>query len=147
VSRKKTKVPFRNRSPFGWWVAMYIERFEYNDEKRRNLKRRCLAWENTILIRAKTREQAYRKAVAVGKLGDGMEGWHSETKRRGRWRFEGLTDLLPVYERLEHGCEIMWKEHENRTVRRIKSLVSGKDDLDVFDDRRRSSKEGRLRFL
>jgi uncharacterized protein DUF4288 len=135
TQRKADQVPFRNRSPYGWWIATYLERFEYDDENKRNSGRRCLAWENTVLIRAKTRGQAYRKAVAVGRRADGMEGWHSETKRRGRWLFEGLTDLLPIYERLEHGSEILWKVHENRTVRSIKCLISRKEDLAVFDDR------------
>jgi hypothetical protein len=133
TKRAKTKIPFRNRSPFGWWIASYIERFEYYDENKNNLARKCLAWENTVLIRARTREQAYRRAVALGRLSSGNEGWDS-TKRRGAWRFEGLTDLLPVHEKLIDGAEILWKEHANRTVKTIKSLVKRKQDLSVFDD-------------
>ena len=111
----KPKVPYRNRSPFGWWIASYLERFEYYDEDKRNLSRRCLAWENTVIIRARTREQAYRKALAVRRLSNGHEASHSDTKRRGAWRFEGLTDLLPIYERLEDGSEIAWAEYSSRT--------------------------------
>ena len=131
---RKTKIPFRNRNHSGWWVASYIERFEYFDENKSNIARRCLAWENTVLIRARSREQAYRKAVALGRQSNGNEGWNSETKRRGAWRFEGLTELLPVYEELIDGAEIFWKEHENRTVKTIKSLVKRKGNLTVFDD-------------
>src|SRR5262245_27873359 len=133
--RRKTKIPFRNRNHSGWWVASYIERFEYYDENKSNTARRCLAWENTVLIRARSREQAYRKAVALGRQSNGNEGWNSETKRRGAWRFEGLTELLPVYEELMDGAEILWKEHENRTVKAIRSLVKRKRDLSVFNDR------------
>src|SRR6478672_13717402 len=52
TQRKADQVPFRNRSPYGWWIATYLERFEYDDENKRNSGRRCLAWENTVLIRA-----------------------------------------------------------------------------------------------
>src|SRR5262249_32716776 len=72
--RRKTTVRYCNRSPFGWWLASYIERFEYDDEDKQNLDRRCLAWENTIVVRAKTRDEAYRKAVAIGRSGD-PGGW------------------------------------------------------------------------
>ena len=135
TKRRKTKIPFRNRNHSGWWIASYIERFEYYDENKSNIARRCLAWENTVLIRARSREEAYRKAVALGRLSNGNKGWNSETKRRGVWRFEGLTELLPVYEELIDGAEILWKEHANRTVKTVKSLVKRKRDLSVFNDR------------
>lgn len=134
TQRRKHKAPYRNRSPFGWWIASYLQRFEYYDEDKKNLARRCLAWENTILIRARTREQAYRKAVAMGQSSNGSEAWDSNTKRRGAWRFEGLTELLPVYDRIEDGAEISWIKHENRSVRKVKSFVKRKRDLAVFDD-------------
>lgn len=135
AQRKKTTILHRNRSPFGWWIASYVQRFEYYDENKKDLTRRCLAWENTVLIQARDREQAYRKALAVGRSSSGIEWCDSVTKRRGAWRFEGLTDLLPVYEQLGDGAEISWTEHANRSVSKIKSLVKRKRDLGVFDDR------------
>jgi hypothetical protein len=134
-------VPPRNRTRHGWWVASYIERFEYFDENRRNLNRRCLAWENTILVKARNREEAWRRAVAHGKLSEGSEAYDSDTGRRGAWRFEGLTSLLPIYDRLEHGAELIWVEHHGRSVRRIRSLVRKKHALEAFDDL--SSPKGR----
>jgi hypothetical protein len=127
-----TKIPHRNRSPHGWWIASYIERFEYYDEDRRNLRRRCLAWENTILVKARNREEAWRKAMAQGRLSDGSEAYEAKTRRKGAWRFEGLTSLLPIYDRLEHGAELLWVEHAGRTVRSIRALVKGKKELEVF---------------
>jgi hypothetical protein len=29
------KIPYRNQSRYGWWIAAYLERFEYYDEDRR----------------------------------------------------------------------------------------------------------------
>src|ERR1051326_2082129 len=129
TKRRQTKVPFRNRNHSGWWIASYLERFEYYDENKKNLGRRCLAWENTVLIRAGSREQAYRKALTLGRLSNGNEAWDVDTKRRGAWRFEGLTELLPVYEDLQDGAEILWREYPNRTVKTIKSLVKRKREL------------------
>jgi hypothetical protein len=130
--QKRKRIPARNKSPFGWWMASYIERFEYEDEDKTNLNRRCDAWENTIIIQAKDREQAYRKAEKVGRLGE--MSYKTTEGRMGAWRYEGLTSLLPIYEGLEDGAEIYWQEHDNRTVRKIKSWVKAKADLEVFDD-------------
>ena len=123
------------RSPFGWWIAIYMERLEFGDEPKRDLDRRCLAWENTILVQARTRDVAYRKAIAAARLGDGIEG-HNSAGKKGTWRFEGLTELVPIYEKLEHGAEVLWAEHKGRTVRAIRSRVKPKSKLAVFDDRK-----------
>src|SRR4051812_8004512 len=134
-ARRSPKVPHRNRNHTGWWIASFIERFEYYDENKANLNRRCLAFENTILIRAPNRDVAYRKAVAQGRLSNGNDGWNSSSGRKGAWRFDGLTGLLPVYEDLEDGAEILWQKHADVTVRKIRSRVKRKHELSVFDDR------------
>jgi hypothetical protein len=53
--------------------------------------------------------------MAFGRIGDGSEGHDSETRRRGAWRFEGLTSLLPICEKIEDGAEILWREYKGRT--------------------------------
>ena len=132
--KRRKEIPFRNRNHTGWWIAYYVERFEYYDEDRSKLNRRCLAWENTILVRAEGREEAYRKAMAFGRIGDGSEGHDSGTRRRGAWRFEGLTSLVPIYEKIEDGAEILWREYKGRTVKKIKNRVRSKKELEAFDD-------------
>lgn len=135
MSKKpKTRIPYRNKSPFGWWVASYLERFEYEDEDQSNLARRCVAWENTIILKAKNREAAYRKAEKIGRLNDGNGMYRATDGRKGVWKYEGLTSLLPIYEELEDGSEILWKAHENRTVKKIQSWVKSKDELETFID-------------
>ena len=131
------KIPFRNRNHTGWWLAQYLIRFQGEDENENNLNRRCLAWKNTILIRANDRDEAFVKAKKIGKQ---CEISDSSQIRRGRkwvnakWIFEGLTSLLPIYEEIEDGCEIMWDEYENITVKRVKSMTKKKRQLECFDD-------------
>lgn len=129
-------IPFRNHNHTGWWIASYIERFEFYDEDKRNPNRRCLAWENTVLVRARHREQAYKKSLSIGRLGDGSEAFDVQTKRKGAWRFEGLTSLLPVYEQIEDGSELLWTEYKDRTVKKIRSFIKRKRELEAFDDRK-----------
>src|SRR5262245_15731795 len=114
----KHPVPERNRSPFGWWIAAYIERFELRSNGPVTPRSKCLAWENTILVRAPNRERAYQKAVAFASR-DSTRRWRKYGEppgQLGRWVFEGLTSLLPIYERLADGAELEWAEHRNITV-------------------------------
>jgi len=131
-AKRKERIPTRNKSPFGWWIASYIERFEPENEASENLNRRCLAWENTIIIKARNREEAYRKAEKAGKVGNNLEA--TINGRKGVWKYEGLTSLLAIYEDLEDGAEILWNEHKNITVKKVRSWVKSKDQLETFDD-------------
>jgi hypothetical protein len=133
-AKQKKKVPRRNKSPFGWWIASYLERFEYEEEDKNNLNRRCLAWRNTIIIKARNRDEAFRKAEKIVRLSESNGYYRNTDGQKVRWRYEGLTMLLPIYEELEDGAEILWETHENVTVKKLKSWVKGKRDLEAFDD-------------
>ncbi len=133
TTKAKPSIPWRNRSPHGWWIGSYIERFEFNDEKRDNPKRRCLAHENTMLLKAKNRDEAYRKLIKLGS-GKEFECVDNASGKRGFWRFEGPSLLLPIYDELEHGAELLWTVHRNRPVHAIQSRVRTKNNLPVFDD-------------
>lgn len=136
MKRRPTRqsIPFRNRNHTGWWIASYIELVEWSDEDQANDRLRCIAWENTILVKAKSRDVAYRKAIAKGRLGHGMKVWSSDKKHRGKWVFQGLSMLLPVYEDMEDGCEILWRDYSGKTVRTIKRMIRSKSQLEAFDD-------------
>jgi hypothetical protein len=40
-----------------------------------------------------------------------------------RWVFEGVTELLPVYEDIEDGAEIMWAQHSPKMLKTLRHLV------------------------
>jgi len=126
------KVAFRNKSPSGWWIASYIERAAWRGEKNPGPKTRCLAWENTIIFKAANRDAAYKKAV---RLATGNKSTFSDDKGRnsGRWTFLGLTDLLPLYEGVADGAEILWQEHR-KSFSALARRVKKKKQLLVFDD-------------
>ena len=131
------KIPSKNKSITGWWVASIIERFEYDDEDKPNLRRRCRAWCNVVILKARDRNHAYRKAIAYGRQGKSEENdWVQEgTGRKCKLIFEGLASLLPVSDEFdEDGAEILFEDHENITVGRVKSWIRQKHELEVFDD-------------
>ena len=130
----KDGIPHRNHSPHGWWIATYIERTEWDDAQAQP-DDVCLAWENTIILTAVDREAAYAKVVAM--VGTPTSQFMDDTQappRAGHWVFEGLTSLLPIYDKLEDGAEVLWIEHEDKTLRDIQSWIKSKSELEVFDD-------------
>ena len=80
------------------------------------------------MIRARSRDEAFRKATRLGQAG------HPSQTKDGEWRFAGISLLLPVYEDIEDGAEILWVDRGQMSVSSIKKLVRSKRELSVFDD-------------
>ena len=112
----------RNISPVDWYVGTYILRFvELGKRGNNNPARRFLTWENTVLVKARSLNRAYDKIVALAKQ---QTEPYKGGPARGidvQWVFEGVTELLPIYEELTDGAEIMWAEHRPRTLKTIRS--------------------------
>lgn len=119
----------KNISPVDWYVGSYLLRFmELRDPERNDPDARFLSWENTILVRAKSFDEAYAKVVAIGK--------DNATRYRGgsegvpvKWQYVGVTELLPVYDEIRDGAEIAWAEHSPRALRNLRKSVKTKQEL------------------
>ena len=100
-------------SPVGWYVGSYQLRFiELNEEGNDDPDASFLVWKNTVIVRAEDMDEAFRKVEAIGMeqtrpYKGGSEGVPVQ------WIFEGITSLLPIYEELEDGAEIMWEERDS----------------------------------
>ena len=125
---KVSKTPFRNRNHTGWWVFYEVEQWVSDQQKKLRPLSRCPVWQNLRLIRAKSRKKAYKKAMKLGELG------HPSKTNGGEWRFAGISMLLPLYDKIEDGAEILWNDRGLMTVAKIKALVKSRDQLPVFDD-------------
>ena len=118
-----------NRSPFGWYVGSYLVRFvEIQAAGNNDRRRKFRSWENTVLVKARSLEHAYAKVTKLGRA-------QTRPYRGGpkgfpvRWIYLGVTDLLPVYETLRDGAEIMWTERSPMTVKTLRRLVKSKRTL------------------
>lgn len=126
--RKKRTIRSANQDHTGWWIYREVEQWVSKRQKALTANSRCLIYLNLRLIRAKSREEAYRKALAWGRVGDRSKS------NGGEWRFAGIAMLLPVYEKFEDGSEILWEDRKLMTVAKIKKLVKTRRQLPVFDD-------------
>lgn len=130
----KNGIPHRNHSPHGWWVASYVLRAAWDDEPNSDPAATFLVWENTIILRSSERGEAYAKAFRLAGESQSEFEDSERPERKGRWIFEGLTSLLPIYDELEDGAEILWEEHEAVPMEKLRSWVKSKLELEVFDD-------------
>ncbi len=125
---RKVQVPHRNQSPTGWWLFREIQFWVSDRRKKLGPTSRCPVWENTRLLRAKNREEALAKALCLARDG------HPSKTRGAEWRSGGISQLLPIYEELEDGAEILWDKLGSLSVARIKRLAKSKRQLSVFND-------------
>jgi hypothetical protein len=124
-----------NKNAQKWFVAIMVERFQFDHEDISNPRRRCRAFTNTILLQAKDREEAYEKAMEYGRIGnDGKSDWSDDKGRKGKWIFEGLTSLLDMVddEIDPDGTEIFFEDDVGITVGRVKSWIRKKEELEAF---------------
>ncbi|HEX4051110.1 MAG TPA: DUF4288 domain-containing protein [Steroidobacteraceae bacterium] len=134
--KSSSKIPWRSQTPHGWWIAAYLQRFEWKGAKPATNRSRPLCWENTVILKAKNREIAYRRANALAKSSASGK-WQllgEPPERVGRWVFEGLTSLLPIYDALEDGAEVLWVEHTNKALGHLRRRIKPKGRLEVFED-------------
>lgn len=119
----------KNISPVGWYVGSYLMRFiELENKNNYDPEERFMAWENTVIVKAKNLNEAYDKIVEIAKRGTepykgGSEGVLVQ------WIFEGVTELLPIYEELEDSSEIMWREHNPTKLKNLRKFVREKKDF------------------
>lgn len=88
---------------------------------------------NTHLLRAQCAEEAFNKARIIG-VGHEDE-YENSTGQKVVVRFRGLGELLPIYEELEDGAEIWFKERVGLTDAEVAALVQNRRNLSVFKQR------------
>lgn len=119
----------RNVSPVGWYVCSYLLRFiELGWPHKEDPEARFVSWENTVLVKADSMDEAYDKTVAIAQnvtlpYQGGEQGVDVQ------WTFEGVTEVLPIYEALGYGAEIMWCERGPRKLKNLRALVRQKHEF------------------
>jgi len=118
-----------NIPPDGWYVGAYLLRFiELEETGNFDLERRFHSWENTVIVKANNLEEAFEKVEKIGK--SDTEPYKGGSKGVPvQWIYEGITELLPIYEELEDGAEIMWRERKPRKLKNLRKFVGNVSDF------------------
>jgi hypothetical protein len=107
-----------------WFLAQHVEEIPVQRHKRN------VVHINYILIQAKNPQEAYRKAIELGKRGNAK--YKNPDGETVTIRFLGLRDLDVIHDPLEHGCEIMFSERLGMTRAGIRKLLRKKAELEAF---------------
>jgi hypothetical protein len=112
-----------------WYISHELLLFEPQSAKGYRGTRKFVVWENLILIKARSPEEAYRKALKHGRLNEEKVKIDGE---EGRCKFKGLRDLVLVYDELEDGAELEW--HDLRKgVSELVRMVKPKRQMQAFN--------------
>lgn len=127
--RALSEIMDKNISPVDWYVGTYLARFiETEDISKQDPEKKFATWENTVIVKATSLEQAYDKIEAIG-----IE--HAAPYKGGKegipvqWEYMGIVELLPIYEEIEDGAEIMWASNHPRKLKNLKGLVKAKNEF------------------
>lgn len=110
-----------------WYIAEIIEKCEPVDRNEKQDLRRVTTWGNHHLIKADSPEKAYDKAVKIGKEAEYI--FTNTDKIEMEWIFVGIGELLPIYENIEDGAELMWTDYGFISNRRTMKMPYEKNEL------------------
>jgi len=111
-----------------WYLADIVQEIRVSTRKRQSV------WINTVLIRADSPEEAYKKAHEIGRAGD--LSYLNVYKEKVQLRFRGLKELSVIDEELAHGSELFFRSKTRMTAKGIGRLICDKQKLSVFDSSR-----------
>jgi len=89
------------------------------------------------LINAHSPDQAYTRAVEVGR--EGETEYKNPAGKNVVMKFRGLAALSVVHDTLEHGAELRYSEDIGVSEAKIAELVKAKEQLSAFRDIEQSS--------
>jgi hypothetical protein len=113
-------------SPVDWYIVSVLLRLEFDYQDKTNPNRKCSVWENSYLIRAKSPNKAYDKAVRLAKADQARARYRGKL---GEWKYVGISDLVPIYEKLKDGAEILWTDLGKRSAEASEERIWLKQDL------------------
>lgn len=110
-----------------WYIVELLEKTEPLKRNENQDLRRVSTWGNHHLIKANSVEEAYDKAYKLG-LEKNYIFINSE-KNEMESMFVGIGELLPVYEDIEDGAEIMWTDYGKISNRKAMRLSYSKEEI------------------
>lgn len=108
-----------------WYLSYEILYFELDNAL---ALQNHVVWENLVLINAGNAEEAYDKAIQHGL---DSEGEVKISGQNGKCKFKGLKKLIKIYEQIEDGAEIEWREYE-LSKEEVSALIPPKEKLHAF---------------
>jgi hypothetical protein len=113
-----------------WYWAEVIEEIKVERDHRNVVHR------NIMLIRADSPNEAYEKALNLGKQHEGS--YKNPAGAAVHTTFRGLGGLGLIYDNLEDGAELLYKENIEVSPEQLQKWICPKDQLSLFRPEERS---------
>jgi len=117
-----------------WYAAHLILYVQFKNRPQRKVP----VWENIILIKAKTEEEAFAKAEQRGKEDEGDDdGTFKWEGKPARWVFAGVRKLTLCEDperRPDDGTEVSYTEMEVDSEQAVAKLVGGQSVSVTYAD-------------
>src|SRR5579884_1320437 len=107
-----------------WYLAELILEISVSGDERN------VVHKNLMLIKASSPDEAYAKAIQLGKQEEDV--YENPSHRRVRTVFRGLSKLNVIYEPLEDGAELLFEEIVGVPEQDVRGWVLPKASLAVF---------------
>lgn len=107
-----------------WFIAEIVEEITVKDDPRN------VVHVNHNLIRADSPEEAYNKALELGRSGETQ--YENSKGKQVSVRFRRLRNLLVVYDELEHGAELMFEESIGMSSLDLQKMLKPKEEIEAF---------------
>ena len=110
-----------------WYIAEIIEKYEPVIRNKKSDLRRVTTYGNHHLIKADSPEEAFDKAVKLGEKSNYK--FINSDKLEMKSSFVGIGELLPIYEDIEDGAELMWTDYGFISNRRTMKMPNKKEEI------------------
>jgi hypothetical protein len=107
-----------------WYLAELVMKITVTGDDR------SVVHQNLTLVKANSPDEAFEKATSFGKAGEAS--YPNPEGKAVQISFQGISDLTEVYEDLEDGAEIAFRETVNMPEDEIRDLIPTRDRLPAF---------------
>ena len=107
-----------------WYLAEIVMEITVEGDRRK------VVHQNLTLVSANSAEEAYEKALIIGR--DEEISYDNPAGKHVQIIFRGLSDLDQIHEELEDGAEIDFRERIDVSEDEIVALLRARDKLRVF---------------
>ncbi len=98
-----------------------------------------IIYNNLTLVRADSPEEAYQKALLLGKEGELI--YDNTDGKKVNVTFRGLRNLHVIHDEIEHGSEILYEKYEGVSEDDLAKMIKPKEQLNLFKPREVSQDE------
>ena len=107
-----------------WYLAWLVQEIILDDDPRN------IVHTNLMLVRADSPDEAYEKAIELGK--ESEISYENPDGKSVIHVFRGLKDLNVIHDGLAHGAELNYEEQIGVSSEEIESMLTPKGRLTIF---------------